>query len=120
MFSHQDCIFEPRGSAPIRTAAGCGPAAAPQLITDGRNGLPVAAADAAAHWHTGPADNAHVRDLYYELPAAAPAGCYRFHVYAASRAFYPTIVATGPDPAIAWRLDSAPIWIQPMITVAVQ
>lgn len=102
------------------TAAGCGPAAAPQLITDGRNGLPVAAADAAAHWHTGPADNAHVRDLYYELPAAAPAGCYRFHVYAASRAFYPTIVATGPDPAIAWRLDSAPIWIQPMITVAVQ
>lgn len=102
------------------SSAGCGPAAAPALITDGRDGLPVAAADAAAHWHTGPGDNAHVRDLYFELPAGAPAGCYRFNVYAASRAFMPTSVATGPTPAIAWRLDSEPIWVNPLITVAVQ
>lgn len=102
------------------SAAGCGPAAAPTLITDGRDGLPVPAADAAGHWHTGPGDNSAVRELFYELPQGAPAGCYRFLVYASSRAFHPSMVAMGPDPLVAWRLDSEPIWVHPQITVALQ
>lgn len=103
-------------------AYGCGAASAPQLVTDGRDGLPVAAADAAAHWHTGAADNSATRDLYYELPAGAPAGCYHFSVWAASRAFRPTEVVSdrNPDPAVAWRYDTAPIYVIPMLAFAVQ
>lgn len=99
------------------TAAGCGSTAAPQLVTDPTSGL---ASDAPAHWHTGPDDNSHVRDLYYELAAGAPAGCYRFSVYAASRAFQPTTVVSGTIPEVAWRIDTAPLWIQPLLTVALQ
>lgn len=102
------------------TPQGCGPMVAPQLITDGRNGLPVAAADAAAHWHTSASDNVQTRELYYELPAGAPAGCYHFLVFAATRAFRPTGVVSGPDPAVAWRIDTAPVYVYPRITVALQ
>lgn len=99
------------------TAAGCGPTAAPQLVTDAASGL---ASDPPAHWHTGPSDNTHLRDLYYELPAGAPAGCYRFSVYAASRAFQPTTVVSGTLPEVAWRIDTAPLWVHPQLTVALQ
>lgn len=102
------------------TAQGCGPMVAPALITDGRNGLPVAAADAAAHWHTGAADNVQTRELFYELPVGAPAGCYHFLVFAATRAFRPTSVVSGPDPAVAWRIDTAPVYVYPRISVALQ
>jgi hypothetical protein len=51
-------------------ASGCGPAGGPTLITDGRDGLPVAAADAAAHWYRDANDNAHSRELFFELPRA--------------------------------------------------
>lgn len=96
------------------SASGCG-AATPRLIVDGRDGLPVPAADAAAHWHTGPADNTHVCELHYELAAGAPAGCYHFTIFAASRSFAPTGVG-GPD----WRIDTAPIYVQPSYAVSVQ
>jgi hypothetical protein len=99
------------------TASGCGSTAAPQLITAAASG-PIS--DAPAHWHTGPTDNAHVRDLYYELAAGAPAGCYRFAVFAASRAFQPTTVVSGPLPEVAWRIDTAPLWVHPLLAVALQ
>jgi hypothetical protein len=99
------------------TASGCGSTAAPQLLT-GTGGGPTS--DPPAHWHMGPTDNAHVRDLYYELPVGAPAGCYRFAVYAASRAFQPTTVVTGSPPEVAWRIDTAPLWIHPLLAVALQ
>ncbi len=99
------------------SASGCG-SVTPQLVSDGRDGLPMLAADAAAHWHTGPGDNTHVRELYYELPAGAPAGCYHFSVYAASRAFAPTSVVAGA-PA-DWRIDTAPIYVHPSFAVSVQ
>lgn len=102
------------------TAQGCGPMLAPALITDGRDGLPVAAADAAAHWHTSAGDNVQTRELFYELPAGAPAGCYHFLVFAATRAFRPTGVVSGPDPAVAWRIDTAPVYVYPRISVALQ
>jgi len=101
-------------------ASGCGPAGGPALITDGRDGLPVTAADAAAHWYRDANDNAHARELFFELPAGAPAGCYNFSVFAATRAFAPTAVVTGADPTVAWRIDSAPVYTQPGLAVAVQ
>jgi hypothetical protein len=103
------------------TGHGCGPMAAPQLITDGRDGLPIPPADAAAHWHTSGSDNSATRMLYYELPAGAPAGCYRFAVHVTSRAFRPTDAVTGTDPVIAWQNhDPAPLWIKPVVSVALQ
>lgn len=99
------------------SASGCG-AVAPTLASDGRDGLPILAADAAAHWHTDPDDNIHVRELYYELPAGAPAGCYHLNVFAASRAFAPTAVVGGA-PA-DWYIDSAPIYINYNVAVSVQ
>jgi hypothetical protein len=101
-------------------ASGCGPAGGPTLITDGRDGLPVAAADAAAHWYRDANDNAHSRELFFELPAGAPAGCYNFSVFAATRAFAPTAVVIGADPTVAWRIDSSPVYTQPVLAVAVQ
>ncbi len=100
-------------------ASGCG-GPGPLLIGEARDGLPAAAADAAAHWHTGADDNAHTRELFYELAPGAPAGCYHFSVFAATRAFAPTAVVIGADPTVAWRIDSAPVYAQPGLTVALQ
>lgn len=97
------------------TAAGCGSTAAPQLITMG-----APTSDAPAHWHTGPTDNSHVRDLYYELSAGAPAGCYRFNVHANSRVFQPNTVVTGTPPEVAWRIDAAALWTDRVLIVALQ
>lgn len=102
------------------TPGGCGPTVAPSLITDGRDGLPIPAADAAAHWHTGPTDDTHTRELFYELPAAAPAGCYRFTIQVNSRAFNPTEAVAGLDPVAAWTIDRNPIYVHPTISVALQ
>jgi hypothetical protein len=102
------------------TGSGCGPIAAPELITDARDGLPAATADAAAHWHTSATDNSATRVLYYELDAGAPAGCYSFAIKAGSRAFNPNAAMTGPDPVVAWTIDPMPVWIQPVVNVALQ
>ena len=80
----------------------------------------IAPPGAAAHWHTSASDNVQTRELYYELPAGSPAGCYHFLVFAATRAFRPTGVVSGPDPAVAWRIDTAPVYVYPRITVALQ
>lgn len=101
-------------------ASGCGPVGGPALIVDGRDGLRVAAADAAAHWYRDADDNAQSRELFFELPAGAPAGCYHFSVFAATRAFAPTAVVTGADLTVAWRIDSSPVYTQPMLSVALQ
>ena len=85
------------------SAGGCGPVAAPVLITDGRDGLPATTADSAAHWHIDANDNSATRTLYYELIPGAPAGCYSFAVLATSRAFDPNAAVTGADPVVAWQ-----------------
>jgi hypothetical protein len=133
-----DCAVVPRnGHAPVQFrlavrisadhlrnfavgATGCG-AAAPQLI-DINTGLPFPSSGPSphAHWHMHAGDNAHVRELYYQLPAGAPAGCCHFSVYAATRAFPPTAAVAGPDPTVAWRIDSAPVYVNPSLAVAVQ
>lgn len=103
------------------SAGGCGPVAAPVLITDGRDGLPIPPADAAAHWHIDANDNSATRTLYYELVPGAPAGCYSFSIYATSRAFDPNAAVAGADPVVAWTShDPAPVWTQPVMTVALQ
>jgi hypothetical protein len=103
------------------SAGGCGPIAAPVLITDGRDGLPIPAADAAAHWHVDANDNSATRVLHYELIPGAPAGCYSFTVLATSRAFDQNQAITGPDPVVAWQNhDPMPVWTQPVLTVALQ
>jgi hypothetical protein len=76
--------------------------------------------DAAAHWYRDANDNAHSRELFFELPAGAPAGCYNFSVFAATRAFAPTAVVIGADPTVAWRIDSSPVYTQPVLAVAAQ
>ena len=107
------------------TPVGCGAlVAGPQLITDGRNGLPpitsaTTAGNGPAHWYTNAGDNSQTRDLYYELPAGAPAGCYHFAVYAVTRAFRPTIIPS-LDPAIGWRIDDDAVWRNPWLSFSVQ
>ncbi len=100
-------------------ASGCG-GSSPQLVTVGLDGLPAPAADAAAHWHTGPSDNVAARTLFYELSGGAPAGCYHFTVSAVSRAFEPTQVVAGDDPVQAWRIDDAAMFLERRLSVAVQ
>lgn len=105
-------------------ASGCGPGAAMQLITDGRDGLPVQSANAEAHWHISAADNSATVVLHYELAAGAPAGCYHFSVSAQSRAFDPrTVVALAPSqtPEDFWNLaEQAPIYTPRSYSVAIQ
>jgi hypothetical protein len=104
--------------------AGCGPGATPQLITDGRNGLPVQSVNAQSHWHMSAADNSATVVLHYELAAGAPAGCYHFNVSAQSRAFDPrTVVALAPGqtPENFWnQAEQAPSYTPRSYSVAVQ
>jgi hypothetical protein len=106
------------------SVAGCGPGATPQLITDGRDGLPVQSATAQSHWHMNANDNSATVVLHYELAAGAPAGCYQFSVVARSRTFDPrTTVALAPSqsPENFWNLaEQAPIYVAPLWSVAVQ
>jgi len=106
------------------TAGGCGSHATPLLIQDGRDGLPIPPATAAAHWHMSPGDNAAHVTLHYELAADAPAGCYSFGVSAQSRAFDPntTVAITAPaTPEDFWRgNDQSPVYTRTTYSVAVQ
>jgi hypothetical protein len=106
------------------SVTGCGSGVSPQLITTARDGLPAQSATAESHWHMSASDNSATVTLYYELAAGAPAGCYRFSVYAGSRAFDPrTVVALAPaqTPENFWNLaEQAPIYVAPLFSVAVQ
>lgn len=104
------------------SVTGCG-GPSPQLITNGRDGLPVQPATAESHWHMNASDNSATVVLHYELAAGAPAGCYHFNVAAFSRTFDPrttVALAPGQTPEAFWTQDQAPIYVTPSWSIAVQ